>query len=62
MIIGAFYQATKVRVFFTKMYFVSESSDIKRFMEADEKYFKAGGEMTTTYVQNGELDYSMIEN
>lgn len=44
------------------MYFVSDSSDIKRFMEADEKYFKAGGEMTMTYVQNSDLDYSLTEN
>mmetsp|Transcript_25821 Transcript_25821/g.34531 ORF Transcript_25821/g.34531 Transcript_25821/m.34531 type:complete len:103 (+) Transcript_25821:362-670(+) len=62
LIAGAFYQAIQVRVYFTKMYFVSESSDIKHFFEADEQYFKAGGEMTTTYVQNGELEYSEIVN
>ena len=28
LIAGAFYSATKVRVYFTKMYFVSDSSDI----------------------------------
>ena len=44
------------------MYFVSDSSDIKNFFEADEKYFKAGGEMTWTYVKNEELDYSEIDS
>ena len=62
MIAGAFYQATKVRVYFTKMYFVSDSSEIKRFFDAEEKYFKAGGELTTTYVENGELNYNELDN
>ena len=62
MILGAFYQVTKIRVYFTKMYFVSDSSEIKRFFEAEEKYFKAGGELTTTYVDNGELNYNEIDN
>ena len=44
------------------MYFVSDTSEIKHFLETDEKYFKAGGEITTTYVQNSELDYSSLEN
>ena len=44
------------------MYFVSDSSEIKRFFEAEEKYFKAGGELTTTYVDNGELNYNELHN
>ena len=50
LVTGAIYQATQVRVYFSKMYFVSDTSDIKHFLETDEKYFKAGGEITTTYV------------
>lgn len=41
---------------------MSESSDIKRFFDAEEKYFKAGGELTITYVDNDELDYSQMQN
>lgn len=62
LIIAAFYQATKVRVYFTKMYFVKDSSDIQHFLEAEEKYFRAGGEMTITYVSNRDLDYSQLVN
>ena len=58
----AFYQASQIRVYFTNQYFVSESSDIKRFFEVEEKYFKAGGEYTITIVDNADLDYSKVEN
>ena len=64
LVAGSIYAATQVRVYFSKMYFVSDSSDIKVFLETDEKYFKAGGSssFTTTYVQNAQLDYSELDN
>ena len=44
------------------MYFVKDGSEIKNFFEIEEKYFRAGGLMTTTYVENSELDLSQIVN
>ena len=52
LISGAFYSITKVRVYFTQMYFVKDGSEIKSFFEIEEKYFRAGGQVITTYVES----------
>lgn len=51
MIAGACYKASQVKVYFTQMYFVSDSSEIKNFLVAEEQYFKVGGDITTTYIE-----------
>ena len=39
---------------------MSGSSEIKHFYEAEDKYFNAGGELTTTYVDNADVDFSEL--
>ncbi len=64
LIVGAIIAATGIRVYFTKMYFVSDSSEIKRFLDAEDQYFKVGGEVTVTYIDNQDesFDLSSVES
>ena len=39
---------------------MSGSSEIKHFYEAEDKYFNVGGELTTTYVDNADVDFSEL--
>ena len=43
------------------MFFVSESSPVNIWFDKHNGYFMMDGEMTTTYVQNSEIDYSDID-
>jgi hypothetical protein len=45
------------------MYFVSESSGVKKFLDLENLYFKPGGETTVSYIENQEdVDYSSLES
>ena len=64
LIVGACIAASGIRVYFTQMYFVSDSSEIKRFLDAEDQYFKVGGDVTVTYIDNKDssFDFSSTES
>ncbi len=64
LVVGACIAAAGIKVYFTQMYFVSDSSEIKRFLDAEDQYFKVGGEVTVTYIDNQDanFDYSSVES
>ena len=52
LIAVAAYGVTKMEVYFSQMYFVSDESLIKTWFDANRKNFNSGGAFTATYVQD----------
>ena len=46
------YWAVTIEVYFSKSFFVSDSSEISTWFETNDKYFTTGGVPTITYVEN----------
>lgn len=61
LIVGAIIYSQELSVYFTERYFVSDSSQIMQWYEANDRYFKSGGDETITYVTNLSTDYSEID-
>ena len=61
MITLASYSVLQIEVYFSNRFFVSESSHVYDWFEANEKYFEQGGAPTITYVQNSHIDYREID-
>ena len=63
LIAGAIYWSTKTDVQFSQSYFISDSSPIKTYFAANEKYFTDGGADTITFVENSsDIDFSDLSN
>ena len=61
---GAVYQCLKLEIYYTKMYFVSDRSEINKWFDLNEKYFSVGGAPTITYVFDNTvkgIDFSEVE-
>lgn len=54
----AIYGCTQLEVAFDFDYFISESSDVFTYNEANDKYFNTGGSTTNTYVENSKVDFT----
>lgn len=60
MIVGSVYGCLQVEIDFKVSYFIGESSDVYEYFQLNNKYFNSGT-ITTTYVQNAQIDYSSTE-
>ena len=58
----AIYGCSQLEVAFDFDYFISESSDVFTYNEANDKYFNTGGEQTRTYVENTKIDFTTQES
>ena len=58
----AIYGCTQLEVAFDFDYFISESSDVFTYNEANDKYFDSGMPQTRTYVDNANIDFTTEEN
>ena len=58
----AIYGCTQLEVAFDFDYFISESSDVFTYNEANDKYFNSGMPQTRTYVENTKIDFTTKEN
>jgi len=59
MVAIAAFGISSVEVFFDQVLFVSESSQLNKWFQANEKYFTSGTlDPTEFYVYNNELDFS----
>lgn len=57
----AAYWAVNIDVYFSKSFFVSDSSEISAWFATNEKYFTTGGVQTITYVENSESRFNAID-
>ena len=57
---GSVYGCINVEINFEINYFIGEESDVWDWFQLNAKYFNTGT-ITTTYVDNGSLDYSSKE-
>lgn len=46
----AVYQALQIEIYFSKSYFVSDSSEVSKWFAANEEYFSTGGVQTMAFV------------